>query len=56
MNPFENAMMQLKRATAVQNFPEGFIKQISNPNREVRISIPVMMDNGSLEVFEGYRV
>ncbi len=55
-NPFENAMMQLKRATDVQSFPEGFIKQISAPNREVRISIPVLMDKGTLEVFEGYRV
>ena len=55
-NPFENAMMQLKRATAVQAFPEAFMKQLSVPNREVRIAIPVMMDNGTLEVFEGYRV
>jgi glutamate dehydrogenase len=55
-NPYENAMMQLKRANAVQAFPEGFIKQISVPNREVRISIPVKMDNGEMRVFEGYRV
>jgi glutamate dehydrogenase/leucine dehydrogenase len=55
-NPFENALTQLARATAVQPFPEAFIKQLSTPNREVRISIPVMMDDGHLEVFEGYRV
>ncbi len=55
-NPFENALMQLKRATDVQAFPEGFMKQISVPNREVRISIPVVMDDGSTQVFEGYRV
>ncbi len=55
-NPFENALSQLARADAVQKFPEGFIKQISNPNRELRISIPVQMDDGHLEVFEGYRV
>ncbi len=48
--------MQLKRATDVQAFPEGFMKQISVPNREVRISIPVMMDDGHVEVYEGYRV
>ncbi len=48
--------MQLKRATAVQSFPDGFIKQISVPNREVRVSIPVKMDNGEIRVFEGYRV
>ena len=55
-NPFENAMNQLRRATAVQPFPEAFMKQLETPNREVRISIPVVMDNGQLEVFEGYRV
>ncbi|MBP6884274.1 MAG: Glu/Leu/Phe/Val dehydrogenase [Candidatus Pacebacteria bacterium] len=55
-NPFDNALMQLKRANHVQAFPEAFMKQICTPNREVRISIPVMMDNGTLEVFEGYRV
>ena len=55
-NPYENAMMQLSRATAVQAFPEGFIKQISVPNREIRISIPVVMDSGEVRIFEGYRV
>lgn len=55
-NPFENALSQLKRAIDVQPFPEAFIKQISSPNREVRISIPVTMDDGSLNVYEGYRV
>ena len=55
-NPYENAMTQLARATAVQPFPEGFMKQISVPNREVHISIPVKMDNGEMRIFEGYRV
>jgi len=55
-NPFQNALSQLKRATDVQSFPVDFIKQISTPNREVRISIPVKMDDGKLRVFEGYRV
>ena len=55
-NPFESALKQLKRAAAVKSFPDAFIARISRPNREVRISIPVSMDNGHLEVFEGYRV
>jgi len=55
-NPYENAMMQLDRAADVQAFPEGFLAQIAVPNREVRISIPVKMDNGEIKVFEGYRV
>lgn len=55
-NPFDNALTQLARATAVQPFPEALIRQLSSPNREVRISIPVQMDDGRLEVYEGYRV
>ena len=55
-NPFENAMSQLKRATAVQAFPEAFMSQLAAPQREVRISIPVLMDNGTMRAFEGYRV
>lgn len=55
-NVFDNALAQLARANAVKKFPESFIKRMSNPNREVRISIPVVMDDGGTEVFEGYRV
>ncbi len=55
-NPFENALMQLSRANSVKQFPKDFLEQISHPEREVRISIPVKMDNGILKVFEGYRV
>ena len=55
-NPFENAQSQLERAVAVQAFPEAFLAQLANPQREVRISIPVLMDNGTMRAFEGYRV
>ena len=55
-NPFENALEQLRRAAAVQKFPEDFVKRLSVPNRELRISIPVAMDTGKVTVFEGYRV
>src|SRR6185436_10479726 len=30
--------------------------RLSKPERELTISIPVMMDSGELQVFEGYRV
>jgi len=55
-NPFENALKQLARAVAVRSFPEAFVARISRPNREIRVSIPVLMDDGHLQVFEGYRV
>jgi len=55
-NPFQNAMSQLERATEVKQFSGDFLKLLAQPNREIRISIPVKMDDGSLQVFEGYRV
>src|SRR3989339_1945954 len=55
-NPFENALSQLRRAKAVQDFPEDFLTRFSTPDREIHISIPVRMDDGSLTIFEGYRV
>ncbi|MDD3663120.1 MAG: Glu/Leu/Phe/Val dehydrogenase [Candidatus Pacebacteria bacterium] len=55
-NPFENALSQLERATKVQPFNKEFLLKLHQPNREIRISIPVKMDDGSLRFFEGYRV
>lgn len=55
-NPFQNAMLQLDRATKVKPFSEEFLSRLHQPNREIKISIPVTMDDGSLKIFEGYRV
>jgi glutamate dehydrogenase/leucine dehydrogenase len=55
-NPFQNAMSQLERATKVKQFSADFLKLLAQPNREIRIAIPIIMDDGSLQVFEGYRV
>jgi glutamate dehydrogenase (NAD(P)+) len=55
-DPFQNALLQLKRATKIKSFNPEFLSRLEQPNREVRISIPVVMDNGSLSIFEGYRV
>ena len=54
--PFEHAMNQLARATKLCSFTADFLERIAHPNRQIRVSIPVKMDNGSLIVFEGYRV
>ena len=55
-NPFQNAMAQLDKAAKIKNFGDEFISRLRQPDRDVRISIPVQMDNGSLNIFEGYRV
>jgi glutamate dehydrogenase/leucine dehydrogenase len=55
-NPFQNALLQLDRAVQVRQFDTEFLSRLHQPNREIRVSIPVEMDDGSLQIFEGYRV
>lgn len=54
--PFDHAMNQLARATKLSTFAPDFLERIANPNRQIRVSIPVKMDDGTLKIFEGYRV
>ena len=55
-NPYQNAMAQLDKVAKIKNFSDEFIARLREPDRDIRISIPVKMDNGSLKIFEGYRV
>lgn len=49
-------MSQLDKVAKIKNFDNEFITRLRQPDRDIRISIPIKMDNGSLKVFEGYRV
>ncbi len=55
-NPFQNAMAQLEKVAKVKKFDKEFLESFKEPNRNIRISIPVSMDDGSTKIFEGYRV
>jgi glutamate dehydrogenase (NAD(P)+) len=55
-NPFENAMKQLDKVADIKDFGDEFISIMKRPDREIRVSIPVKMDDGTLRIFEGYRV
>ncbi len=55
-NPFENALLQLDRAAAVQPLAKELAERLKKPERELTVSIPVRMDDGTLRLFEGYRV
>ena len=48
--------MQIDRAVAVQSFDGDFLARLREPEREVRVAIPVKMDDGRTRMFEGYRV
>jgi glutamate dehydrogenase/leucine dehydrogenase len=55
-NPFQAAQEQLKKAADIIGLDERVVTRLSKPMRELHISIPVNMDDGSLKMFEGYRV
>lgn len=55
-NPFENALSQLTRAAKISSVSYDTITRLQSPEREVTVSIPVEMDDGSLKIFTGYRV
>ncbi|MBU1165144.1 Glu/Leu/Phe/Val dehydrogenase [Patescibacteria group bacterium] len=56
MNPFQNAQKQLKTAATILNLDSDVLEILKKPKRILQASIPVKMDDGSLKVFEGYRV
>lgn len=55
-NPFENALLQLRRAITLKPFDADLITLLSHPNREIRGHIPLKFDNGHLQMVEYYRV
>jgi len=54
-NPFENALIQLKKAASAMNLDIAKHEVLKHPERIITVSIPVTMDDGSTRVFTGYR-
>ncbi len=53
---FEDALRRVDEAAERLNLDRNIYKILRKPKKQVVVSIPVEMDNGSIEVFEGYRV
>ena len=55
-NPFEAMMTRFHKASQILGLEEEIYNVLKNPARQVIVSLPVTMDDGSIRVFEGYRV
>ena len=55
-NPFELAKAQLRRVGEIFALDPNLIRVLSACKKAVEVSIPVSMDDGSIEVFQGFRV
>ncbi len=55
-NPYETRKKQLEIAAHLLGLHPNTIEYLKRVERVLIVSIPIIMDDGSLEVFEGYRV
>ena len=55
-NPFDDVLEQIDRAARVFHPDADALEPLRHPKRQVIVSVPVMMDDGHLRVFDGYRV
>ena len=55
-SPFEEMMSRFDLAAQKLGLDPGLYKVLREPVRETKVSIPIAMDDGHIEVFIGYRV
>jgi glutamate dehydrogenase (NAD(P)+) len=55
-NPFEAMMERFDHAAKLLNLDPGLYKILRHPEKQLIVSVPVLRDNGEVEVYTGYRV
>jgi glutamate dehydrogenase (NAD(P)+) len=56
LNVYQNAEARFEIAAQKLKLEQGLYHYLKHPSKEITLYIPVGMDNGTLEVFTGYRV
>ncbi|MDN5214819.1 Glu/Leu/Phe/Val dehydrogenase [Fulvivirgaceae bacterium BMA12] len=55
-NPFESMMSRFHIAAQALGLDDEVYNVLKSPAKQVVVSLPITMDDGSIQVFEGYRV
>ncbi len=55
-NPFESMMSRFDRAAQLLDLDPGIYQVLRHPEKQITVSVPVMMDSGEVRVFTGHRV
>ncbi|MDD3218267.1 MAG: Glu/Leu/Phe/Val dehydrogenase [Lachnospiraceae bacterium] len=55
-NPYDNMLAVLDQAAKLLGLSKDEYATLRYPERELKVSVPIKMDDGSIKVFEGYRV
>lgn len=53
---FDDAKSRLQKVLPLIKLPEDIVERLAQPKLNLTVNIPVRMDDGSLQVFTGYRV
>ena len=56
VNPWESAAHRFDEAAELLKLDDGMQKVLKRPAMELTVNIPVVLDDGRIEVFTGYRV
>ncbi len=56
LNPLVSMMSRFDEAASILGLDEGAYSVLKVPAKSVIVNVPVTMDNGHVQVFEGYRV
>jgi glutamate dehydrogenase (NAD(P)+) len=56
INPWESAAHRFDEAAELLKLDDGMRKVLRQPSIELTVNIPVVLDDGRIEVFTGYRV
>jgi glutamate dehydrogenase (NAD(P)+) len=56
INPWESASHRFDEAAELLKLDDGMRKVLRKPSMELTVNIPVVLDDGRIEVFTGYRV
>ncbi len=56
MSMYESVLARFNHAAKLYNLPADVAAMLIEPQKQVRVSFPVVMDDGKVKVFEGYRI
>ena len=56
INPFDIVKQQIDNCAEILNLDRDVTMMLKTPMRELHVSLPVRMDDGSAKVFQGFRV
>jgi glutamate dehydrogenase/leucine dehydrogenase len=56
INPFDSMIQRFDIAAKLIKLDEETYNILKTPSKQIMVSLPVTMDNGKIQVFEGYRI